>query len=111
VDKTVVRDENGRFKKGSSGNPGGRAKKQREVRFMEITLASCSFDDWKYIVKTAVEQARSGDHQARKWLSDYLLGPPPQRHEVGGIDGEPIGHHITGGIRIFEYGSETDGGS
>jgi len=71
-----VRDENGRFVKGQSGNPKGRSKKERETRFYEITLSSVSYDDWKEIVYKAVAQAKRGDPTARKWLSDYLIGEP-----------------------------------
>ena len=39
-----------------------------------VTLA-----DWEKITLTAVARAKSGDNQARKWLSEYLLGPPVQR--------------------------------
>lgn len=84
------RDENGRFKKGTSGNPHGRPKKKRELEFYRITLAACSYKDWRAIVKVALAQALAGDHQARKWLSDYLMGPPVQRQEVTGADGGPV---------------------
>ena len=72
----------GGFVKGVSGNPNGRPKKEREQRFLEITLSTVTFDDWKDIVTKAVKQAKTGDAVARKWLSDYLMGPPVQRSEV-----------------------------
>jgi len=81
------RDENGRFVAGISGNPNGRPPKKREERFLEITLAACTFTDWRAIVKRAVEQARRGNPVARKWLSDYLIGPAPQKLKLAGEDG------------------------
>jgi hypothetical protein len=84
------RDESGRFRKGISGNPKGRPPKERELRFYEITLQAVTFDDWKEIVKKAVQQAKRGDAQARKWLADYLMGPPVQRNELAGPNGGSI---------------------
>jgi hypothetical protein len=83
------RDENGRFTKGYKGGP-GRPKKEREDKFHEITLTTVTFEDWKAVVRKAVDQAKRGDQQARKWLSDYLIGPPVQRQEVTGADGGPV---------------------
>lgn len=83
------RDENGRFVKGYSGGP-GRPKKEREIRFYEVTLSAVSLDTWKEIVRKASDQARRGDAQARKWLGDYLVGPAIQRIEASGLDGKPI---------------------
>jgi len=83
------RDNNGKFIKGVSGNPNGRPKKEREERCYEITLSAVTFDDWKAIVTKAKEQAKRGDAVARKWLADYLIGPPAQKTEITGKDGEP----------------------
>jgi hypothetical protein len=83
------RDKRGRFAKGNGGGP-GRPKKKREERYLQILLNTCTFDDWKAIVKKAAEQARSGDKDARKWLSDYLIGPPVQKHAVAGVDWENL---------------------
>ena len=55
---TPKRDENGRFVKGSSGNPNGRPAKKREERFMEITLSAVTFQDWADIIKKAVQQVK-----------------------------------------------------
>lgn len=80
-------ENSGQFKKGQSGNPSGRPPKEREIRYMEITQSACTFKDWRLIVKKAVEQAKRGDTQARKWLADYLVGPPVQKQEVSGAGG------------------------
>lgn len=37
---------------------------------------------WAKIVITAVDQATNGDWRARKWLGDYLMGPPVRRVEA-----------------------------
>ena len=76
------RDKNGRFVKGNTGNPRGRMPKGREDKFYEITLSTVTFESWKRIVKKAVLQAERGDGVARKWLADYLMGPPVQKQEV-----------------------------
>lgn len=86
----MIRDNKGRFPKGTSGNPAGRPKKEREERFYEITLSKVTFKDWEDIVQKAVYQAKRGDSVARKWLSDYLIGPPVQRQEVTGKDGGAV---------------------
>ena len=88
------RDENGRFVKGNQvakGNGGGpgRPAKKREERFMEITLSTVTFKDWGEIVKKAVQLAKRGDTQARKFLADYLLGPAQQRIDLTS-DGEQL---------------------
>jgi len=76
------REENGRFKKGHTGNPNGRAPRGREERYYEILKQSVSIDDWKQIITKAVDQAKRGDAVARKWLADYLIGPPVEPIDI-----------------------------
>lgn len=82
------RDEDGKFKKGMSGNPAGRPRKEREERFYEITASSVTFQDWKEIIQKAVSQAKRGDTAARKFLADYLMGVPIQKIAPVTPDGE-----------------------
>jgi len=79
----------GGWVKGQSGNPNGRPPKERERRFYHITLTACTFKDWREIVKKAVAQAKDGDAAARKFLADYIIGPPVQRADVT-TAGEPL---------------------
>ena len=85
----VKRDESGKFVKGHTGGP-GRPKKEREQRFLEITLSEVTFDDWRDIIRRAVSDAKKGDPAARKFLADYLIGPPVQKNELTGANGGPI---------------------
>jgi len=85
----AVRNAKGQFEKGYSGGP-GRPKKSREERYLEITKSAVTFENWKKIVIKAADQASHGDAQARKWLSDYLVGPPIQKQEISGVDGNAI---------------------
>lgn len=89
------RDENGKFVKGNPGGP-GRPKKEREMKFYDLTLSTVTFDDWKEIIKKAVIQAKRGDGVARKWLADYIMGPPVQRLESTGADGGAIVVSVKG---------------
>jgi len=85
----VERDANGRFTSEYKGGP-GRPPKKREERFLEITLSTVTFKDWEDIIKKAIDQAKKGNSTARKWLSDYLLGPPVQKTEITGADGNAL---------------------
>lgn len=75
------RDEHGRFVKGNKASP-GRPTKEREVKYYELTVSAVSEEDWIGIVKTAVRLATKGDSQARKWLSDFLIGLPQQKVDL-----------------------------
>jgi len=79
----------GTWEPGQSGNPKGRPPKSKEEKFFKTTLSAVTLRDWREIVKKAVEQAKRGNPAARKWLSDYLLGPPQQRLDVTSL-GERI---------------------
>ena len=85
----MTRDENGRFIKGNGGGP-GRPRKEREVEYYRIMQLHVTPDRWGKIVQKALEQAERGDAVARKWLADYLIGPPVERKEVTGDNGGPI---------------------
>lgn len=77
----MTRDEHGRFAKGNGGGP-GRPTKEHERRYYEITLETVTPEDWRTIVAKAVSDAKRGDAVARKWLGDYVIGPPEQRVDV-----------------------------
>ena len=79
------RNERGQFTTGhkhSVGNKGGRPRRAREERYAEIMLSTCSFADWRKIVQVAVRQALEGDHRARAWLTDRLLGTVTSKLEA-----------------------------
>lgn len=96
----MSRETNGRWEKGASGNPKGRPSKTREARFLEITLQTVTFEDWTQVVSKAKEQAKRGDSVARKWLSDYLIGPPIQRQEITGEGGGPMVVNINTNVNV-----------
>lgn len=73
----VVRDSNGRFGKGHQGGP-GRPKREKEAQYLQMLTDTVTPEKWQAIVNKAYEQAAEGDQAARRWLSDYLLGPPQQ---------------------------------
>lgn len=72
------------FQPGKSGNPGGRPAHQ--TKYLKALVRIVKQDDWKDIVKKAIEQAKRGDKSARQWLSDYCAGKPPQGVEMD-VDG------------------------
>jgi hypothetical protein len=79
------RDGQGRFKEGNKASP-GRRRAETEKQYLEATYTSVSIADWRKVVSKALVQAQKGDYQARRWLSDYLIGKPPQILELRGAD-------------------------
>lgn len=92
----MERSRKGQFVNGNSASAGvsegktGRPPRKREERFYDITLRACTYSDWRKIVKKAVKQALEGDHRARKFLADYIIGPPLQRQEISGPEGGAV---------------------
>jgi hypothetical protein len=86
----MVRDKSGKFVKGHENVSPGRPKREREEIYYRILMTACSADDWALIIDKAVKQAKAGDATARKWLADYLIGPPVERKEITGADGNAV---------------------
>jgi hypothetical protein len=78
----MTRDEKGRFVKGHADQGAGRKPKAIEEQYLEAFRASVSPDDWQAIIKRAVNDAKQGDAQARKFIADYMIGQPVQRQEI-----------------------------
>ena len=72
-----MRDAQGHWLKGTSGNPKGRPTSKREEWYWSIMQNTVSFADWRKIIKKAVTQAIAGDRYARQFLADRLLGKDP----------------------------------
>jgi hypothetical protein len=64
------------FKKGQSGNPGGRPAHQ--TKYLKSLVKLVNRNDWELIIKKAIVQAKNGDKSAREFLADYCLGKPQQ---------------------------------
>jgi hypothetical protein len=88
------RNEKGQFKKGYKGGP-GRPPREVEEEYRQILVSNVSQEDWAAIVRRAVSDAKKGDTSARKFIADYLIGPPIERKELTGADG-PIQITIVG---------------
>lgn len=98
------RDANGRFLPGhtpSNNGKGGRKSRKKEEQYLARMVKVVTLKDWEEITLTAIARAKAGDSTARKWLSDYLLGPPPQRLEHSGPEGEPI--KLDNAIIVRDY--------
>lgn len=72
------RDERGRFVVGNPGGP-GRPARAVELTYLRGLSDELTLDDWRAVVRKAIEQAKAGDAQARAWVTRYALGqePPP----------------------------------
>jgi len=70
---TTTRTDRGRFARGNPGGP-GRPRRQTEAAYLRVMMDACPLDAWEAIVRAAVARAEAGDHQARQWLTRYLVG-------------------------------------
>ena len=43
---------------------------------MSVLLDTVTLDDWRDVVKGAMQAAKEGDPAARSWLAQYLVGKP-----------------------------------
>lgn len=69
---TNGRQAGGRFAPGNSGGP-GRPRRAVEVEYLAALNEVVSLEDWKEIVRRAVESAKLGNPKARDWLAKYLV--------------------------------------
>jgi hypothetical protein len=70
------RDGRGRFAVGNPGGP-GRPRRVVERDYLTVLSDAVSPEDWRSVVKAAVESAKQGDAKARDWLTRYLIGDDP----------------------------------
>jgi hypothetical protein len=89
----IARDDNGKFIKGNGGGP-GRPKRDKESAYLDVMRSIVTDKKWRAIIQKATDKAEHGDAIARKWLADYLIGPPIERKEISGGD-QPIVIHVT----------------
>lgn len=82
------RDERGRFVKGGYKGGPGRPPRQVETDYMAITIGQVTPEYWQAITKRAIHDAIKGDRDARRWLSDYVLGKPPAIVELRAADAQ-----------------------
>lgn len=91
-EKVEVRQNNGRF--GPGNKTGGRKPRANEEEYKRLFRSVVKVKDQKEIIAKAREQAKRGDDRARKFIFDYLYGPPVQRNEHTGAEGGPISHSV-----------------
>lgn len=70
------------------GNPGGPGRKPRaaEAEYLDVLTERVSLDQWAKVVDRALKDAQKGNGYARAWLSDYLIGKPPQILDIRAAD-------------------------
>ncbi len=78
------------FRKGQSGNPGGRPKKRLIDEALEELLLTEDSKVAEAIARVLVEKAKRGDLKAIQLVAERVQGRPKQAMELSGVDGEPI---------------------
>lgn len=55
---------------------GTASHRRTESDYMGALLDEITMEDWRDVVKGALQEAKAGDAQARNWLGQYLMGRP-----------------------------------
>ena len=76
--QVAVRDKNGRFVKGQSGNPNGRRPKAKELSYLAIVTDVITPDRFKAGIEKVWQLALRGDLSAMRFVTEYILGKPTQ---------------------------------
>ena len=85
--KVEVRKSNGQF--GPGNQTGGRKPRTAEDA-RELFRRAVSSKDQMDIIEKAIQLAKKGDDKSRKFIFDYLYGPPVERKEITGADNKPL---------------------
>src|SRR5215213_7655665 len=79
------RNDLGHFAAGWSGGPGRPANPYKR-RYADALAGQLSDEQWRGIVNRAINDATNGDHRARAWLSDHVMGRPTPTLNLYGAD-------------------------
>lgn len=74
-------DENGKFAPGNKASP-GRPRKVVESAYLAELLGVVTVAEWRKVAQKALADAKKGHPEARRWISEYIIGKPPQILEL-----------------------------
>ena len=81
-----IRDDSGRFVKGTSGNPGGRSAERERLRRYVLTLGQEAIDGIYQLAKNAENEKVRLD--AQTWIAEQCIGKAVV--SITGEDGGPV---------------------
>lgn len=95
-----------------SGNPGGRPSGPRQ-ELQALLAETFTPAARKKVLRKLIEDAQSGNHDARTLLLAYTYGKPTEHKEISGADGGAIPLEIAridyrDGLAEAEAGSASD---
>jgi len=59
-----------------------KSRKLLRANYLNVMADTVTEEDWAFITKVAVGDAKKGDYKARQWLTNYLIGTPIQRIDL-----------------------------
>ena len=77
---------------GSRPNAGRKPKRteQYQVKMRAIIEETVTAQDWRDVVKMALQDAKDGDKDARRWLAPWVVGAEPKEVTVKGDEDAPM---------------------
>ena len=82
------------FQPGQSGNPGGKVSAKR-LELNDLLERVWTPASREKVLKKLVQDAESGNHEARVLLLAYAYGKPIERKEITGANGEPLKAYVS----------------
>ena len=115
TDLVAVRDDDGRFVKGQSGNPAGRPiGSKNRITVLKVALEEAfrdeTFEDVLIILKQVVADAKAGDKSARKmvWDSAVSKGMLAQDKDAKTEQGFTV-HHMHHDVDVNDKEGKDNG--
>lgn len=53
--------------------------RRTQTDYMSTLLDAVTLEDWQEVVTSTLQAAKDGDHSARMWLTQYLVGKPDSK--------------------------------
>lgn len=78
VEEDDGREVNGRWRKGTTGNPKGRPRRAVEATYLAVFRDAVTPDDLTEMLRAVVAKAKGGDLACLAWITKYLVGIPAQ---------------------------------
>lgn len=79
-------DKAGQFKEGNQAAVGHGRPRKPAPEYLAAVADELSLEDWRAIIKQAIDAAKDGDHRAREWVTRMFLDAAEMEADIRSHD-------------------------